>query len=348
MKTEEAVDLGSREGSGEGGAVWELNNVEGSVGGVHDHGELHGVVGWADEVVGRSTWSVGVKSRLAAVITWGKNLDDVELSAARSPARAGRLAVLEGTWDLSVEHPDGWHVAVECAGGVVWHLELEHEDLVCAIESVVGDGAWADVAAVIAGAWAVGHDGELLVGADQLVAEDAWGRSTSSAVGVEVGEGVSVVGVESARAFTSVVAKEDNSIGAAGLSIVEADTRVCSVWINGLLVLVDLWRSGLDASSLGHWGLSSGYLCWLGWNLGGGRSSSWAEPVVLPGDNLSVNGGGDGVWLGLLLLVELGVSVATSVWSADVGTLGRTARLGVGGDLLELHRATEVKRNLLV
>ena len=113
-------------------------------------------------------------------------------------------------------------------------------------------------------------------------------------------------------------------------------------------MLVDLWRSGLDASSLGNWDLSTGNLCWAGWNLGGGRSSSWAEPVVLPGDNLSVNSGGDGVWLGLLLLVELGVSMATSVWSAEVGALGRTARLGVGGDLLELHWATEVERDLLV
>lgn len=229
MGAEEAVDLGSGERAREAGAIWELDNVEGSVGRVHDHGELHGVVGWADEVVGRTAWSVGVESRLAAVLTWGKNLNDVKLTAAGSPARAGRLAVLEGTWDLSVEHPNGWHVAVESAGGVVWHLELEHEDLVSAIESVVGDGAWADVAAVIAGALTVSHDGELLVGADELVAEDGWGRSTSIAVGVEVGEGVSVVGIESARALSSVVAEEDNSIGAAGLSIVEADTGVCSV-----------------------------------------------------------------------------------------------------------------------
>lgn len=348
MGAEEAVDLGSGEGTREAGAIWELNNVEGSVGGVHDHGELHGVVGWTDQVVGRSAWSVGVESRLAAVLTWGKSLNDVELSAARSPARAGRLAVLEGTWDLSVKHPDSWHVAVESARGVVWHLELEHENLVCAIESVVGDSAWADVAAVIAGTLTVGHNGELLVGGDELVAEDGWGRRTSVAAGVEVGEGASVVGVEGARALSSVVAKEDNSIGAAGLSIVEADTGVCSVCINGLLVLVDLWRSGLDASSLGNWDLSIGNLCWVGWNLGGGRSSCCAEPVVLPGDNLSINGGGDGVGLGLLLFVELGVSVATSVWSAEVGALGRTARLGVGGDLLELHWATEVERDLLV
>lgn len=113
-------------------------------------------------------------------------------------------------------------------------------------------------------------------------------------------------------------------------------------------MLVDLWRSSLDASSLGNWDLSTGNLCWVGWNLGGGRSSCWAEPIVLPGDSLSIKGGGDGVWLGLLLFVELGVSVATSVWSAEVGALGRTARLGVGGDLLELHWATEVERNLLV
>ena len=348
MGAEEAVDLGSGEGTREAGAVWELNDVERSVGRVHDHGELHGVVGWADKVVGRAARSVGVESRLATILAWGKNLNDIELSAARSPARAGSLAVLEGTWDLSVEHPNGWHVAVESGGGFVWHLELEHEDLVCAIESVVGDGARADVAAVIARALTVGHDGELLVGADQLVAEDGWGRSASVAISVEVGERVSVVGVEGARALSTVVSEEDNSIGAAGLGIVKADTGVCSVWINGLLVLVDLWRSGLDASSLGSWALSTGNLIWVGWNLGGGRSSSWAEPVVLPSHNLSVNCGGDGVWLGLLLLMELGVSVATSVWSAEVGAFGRAARLGVGGDLLELQWATEVKRDFLV
>ena len=205
MGAEKAVDLGSGEGTREAGAVWELNNVDGSVGGVHDHSELHGVVGWADKVVGRSAWSVGVESRLAAVLTWGKNLNDVELSAARSPARAGSLAVLEGTWDLSVEHPDGWHVAVETVAAVHWHVELEEEDLVAALEAVVSHGTWTNVAAVIAGALTVSHDGELLVGADQLVAEDGWGGSASVAISVEIGEGVPVVGVEGARALSAVV-----------------------------------------------------------------------------------------------------------------------------------------------
>jgi len=77
---------------------------------------------------------------LHTLVTWSKDLKDVKLAASTRPARTVGLTVLQSTWDLSVEHPDGGHVhwVVDVGGGLagVGHLELEEEGLLGAVESL--------------------------------------------------------------------------------------------------------------------------------------------------------------------------------------------------------------------
>ncbi|KFX91561.1 hypothetical protein V490_05835, partial [Pseudogymnoascus sp. VKM F-3557] len=188
---EELRHLVRGQAGGEGSIIAELLDVCGAIGAVEDNSHLDSSAGRASEVIRASTGGVGVQGRLAAVITRHQDLSDIELSASRSPARARLLAVLEGTWDLSVQHPDGGHVGVESRGGVLGHTELEEEDLVCAVEAVVGYGAGTSVAAAVASdALLVGEDGEFLVAADEGVSEDGGGGGAAGALGVEVGQGV--------------------------------------------------------------------------------------------------------------------------------------------------------------
>lgn len=103
-----------------------------------------------------------MQGALAEQAAGAQDLDDVELAAVAVPARAG--SVLGRARDLGVKHPDGGHVAVEARVAVERHGEFEEEDLGRAAEAVVGDGAWADIAARVAVRAAdVGHDGEFLV-----------------------------------------------------------------------------------------------------------------------------------------------------------------------------------------
>lgn len=350
MEGKEVVDLAGGKRAWEVGALWENLDVDGAISRVHDDSNLHEAVGWATDPVGGTSWCVGVEGRLATLLTWGEDLDDVELAASRVPAGAGRLAVLKSTWDLGVQHPDGWHVAVEAVVSIVWHVELEHEDLVSAIESVVGNGAWANVATVAVGALAISEDGELVVRLDQGVLEDGWGAGATSAISVEVGKRHAVVVVEDTGALATVVAEEGQSIGDAGGSIVEADASIGGVWINGLGGL-DLWCHslgdiGVDNVSV-NWAVIGSWWSLSSWCSGWSSGGSWlSEPVVLPGDNLAVDGGGNPV---SALLVELLVSsVSACMWSTVDLALLTTTSLGVGSDLLEVHWSTEVKGDLLV
>lgn len=88
----------------------------------------------------------------------------------------------------------------------------------------------------------------------------------------------------------------------------------------------------------------------------GGRGLA-AEPVVLPGDDLAVNGGRDPVGAPLLPLLLPG-RVDAVVAVGGLGLLGRRCRLvalplalarwGVDGEFLEVEGAAKVKRKLRV
>ncbi|KFY68359.1 hypothetical protein V496_01129 [Pseudogymnoascus sp. VKM F-4515 (FW-2607)] len=350
-RAEEGGDLLSAQAGGEGGVVAQLLDVCGSVGAVEDDSQLHGAAGRASEVVGASTRGVGVEGRLAALITGHQDLGDIELSASGGPARAAGLTVLEGTWDLGVQHPDGGHVGVEAGGGVLGHAELEEEDLVGAVEAVVGDGAGADVAAAVAlDALVVGEDGELLVAADKGVGEDGGGGGATGALGVEVGEGVTEDVVEDAGSVSAVVAEEGQAVEGLGLGVVVTAAGVGGVGVSGLLLLlVGNWGgwlgSGSHGGGLGVLDLSSS------WGGGvGGDSAAGAEVVVLPGLDDTVDGGGHDVGALLDGLLERArVEGLVAVAAVGVGVaLGGAGGLGVGGDLLEGDGATEVEGDLLI
>lgn len=284
-----------------------------------------------------------MEGRLAAVVTRDQDLGDIKLSASGSPARAGSLAVLEGTGDLSVQEPDSGHVGVEAGGGVGGHAEFEEEDLVSAVEAVVGDGSRASVAAAVAGdTLGVGEDGEFLVAADQGVVEDGGGGGAAGTLGVEVRQRVAEDVVEDTGAGAAVVAQEGQAVESLGLSIVVTAASVRGVRVSGLLLLGSCDDWGLDSGSSGNCGRG-------GISLGSGSCGGAAKVVVLPGRDLSVDGGGDDVTLLDGLFERARVEGLVAVAAVRVGVaLGGAGGLGVGGDLLEGDGAAEVEGDLLV
>lgn len=103
----------------------------------HEHGGLHRRGRRAQEVIRVAALRVAVDGRLAARVARVEDLEEVELAAARRPARAVGRAVLQGPRDLRVQHPDGGHVCVYGRGDrVVRHGEFEEEELRGAGEAV--------------------------------------------------------------------------------------------------------------------------------------------------------------------------------------------------------------------
>lgn len=117
---------------------------------VKEQGSLDGTIGRASEVVAVTTSNVAMKGGLASCIASSEDLKDVKFTASTLPAGAVRVTVLQSTWDLGVEHPDGWHVhwVIDALTGlaIVGHAEFEEERLAWAVPAVVSDSAVANVA----------------------------------------------------------------------------------------------------------------------------------------------------------------------------------------------------------
>ncbi|KFY85260.1 hypothetical protein V500_08570 [Pseudogymnoascus sp. VKM F-4518 (FW-2643)] len=353
-RIQEGGDLIRRQARGEGGVIAQLLDVGRAIRAIEDNRQLERATRRARKVIRATTRRVGVEGRLAPIIARDQHLCDIKLSASASPARARRLAVLQGARDLSIQQPHGGHVGVEARGGVGGHAEFEEEDFVCAVEAVVGYGSRARVAAAVArDALGVGKDGEFLVAGHEGVGEDGGGGGPAGALGVEVGEGVAEDVVEDAGAVAAVVAEEGQSVEFLGLGVIVPAARVGCVGVGGLLLLggggCDDGGGGSSSASLGLGGDiiddSSG-----GGGGGSGDGAAGAKVVVLPGNDLAVNGGSHG--LGALLVGLLdgaGVEGLVAVAAVGVGVaLCGGGGLGVGGDLLEGDWAAEVEGDLLV
>ena len=284
-----------------------------------------------------------MEGRLALVVTRSENLDEVGLTTASAPA--GAFAVLAGAGDLAVESPDGGHVAVETSVTVEGHLEAEEEDLVGAGEALVGDVlGTGETASLVAGL--AGPDGELLVTLDDAGLEDLGLGAAAGTFGVQVRERAALSAVslsewfalpesrslrqmvnlriKDTRALATVIAEEDHVVSNTILGVVVSDTvpvlagaadLVLEVGNRALggLVLGRLGR--LVAGGLGRLGLGGGSSSRGGvdWGRGIGGSGSAAEPVVLPRDDLAVNGGDDHVGLSRALVLALRVEVSVAV-----------------------------------
>ncbi|KFZ11200.1 hypothetical protein V502_07683 [Pseudogymnoascus sp. VKM F-4520 (FW-2644)] len=351
-RIEEGGDLIRRQARGEGGVIAQLLDVGRAIRAIEDNRQLERATRRARKVIRATTRRVGVEGRLAPIIPRDEHFCDIKLSASASPARARRLAVLKGARDLSIQQPHGGHVGVEARGGVGGHAEFEEEDLVCAVEAVVGYGSRARVAAAVArDALGVGEDGEFLVAGDEGVGEDGGGGGAAGALGVEVGEGVAEDVVEDAGAVAAVVAEEGQPVELLGCGVVVPAARVGGVGVGGLLLL---GGGGCDDGGGGGAGLGLGGDN-IGDSSGGGGGGSGdgaagAEVVVLPGNDLAVNGGSHGISALLVGLLDgTGVEGLVAVAAVGVGVaLCGGGGLGVGGDLLEGDWAAEVEGDLLV
>lgn len=365
------VDRGGVETFREVGTGRELTDAHAGSGLVEDNSVTDEAVSGTLEVVAGAATVGQVKSRLALIITRSKNLDEIRLATAGSPARA--VAVLSSAGDLAVQGPDGGHVAVEAAVAVHGHFEAEEEDLVSAGETLVGDVlGTGESAGLVAGLAA--PDGEFFVALDEAGLEDLGLGAATGAVSVQVGKGVAPgadivlaenpksskgedwnLRVELARALTTVVAEEDNVVCNTIFGVVVCYTVPVFAAVADLVLEVGkraLGRRGRRGLRLGWLGLNgrgSGRRGILDWSGSISGSSGATEPVVLPRDNLTVDGGNDHVGaLGLALGVEVSVAVAAGVdvrrGLLDVTLLG--GRRVIDGNLLELEGTTEVKRKL--
>lgn len=336
----------------------------------HDHGGLDGVVAGAVEVVGRTALVVAVQGGLHALVAGGQDFEDVELAAARGPARALRVAVLEGTGDLRVQHPDGGHVdrvvLADALLAVVGHLEFEEEGLVGAGEAVVRDGAGTAVAARVALAFLVGHDDDLVLGRELAVIENLGGGAAALAVGAGVREGVAEGVVEDAGAGAAVVVQEDEAVGVAlAGAVVGLTTPVATGGgatkdaVNDVAARRAGGRRGRGRRRRGGGGRGAGVrasVVGLVLDRGGsggsvGAGGLLAGVVVGPADGLAVDGGVDHVAeVGVgLTLVGVGVSVGVATGggaTADLVLGGGRVAGGVDGELLQLGGTTDVDGDL--
>jgi hypothetical protein len=337
---------------------------------LHDQDGLDGVVARAVEVVAAATLVVAVEGRLHALVTGSENLEDVEFATARGPARALGVTVLESAGDLSVEHPDGGHVdgVVDVGAGlaIVGHLELEEEGLLGTAETVVSDSARTSVAAAITLALLVGHDDDLVGGANLAVLKDLGGRAATLAVAASVGERVAERVVEDTGARATVVVQENETISIARLGVVVSLTVPVATGGGGAKKAVKktagrLGGRGRRRSSVrgrgsrvsggsgGGNSLGAGVGTGVGLvlDLGSGRRSS-AGVGVGPADGLAIDGGVDHVASGGITLVgvSVGVSVTASGGRAALGLAGGRAARGVDGELLQLGGATDVHGHL--
>jgi hypothetical protein len=355
-------------GATELGAVVEDLDVDVVV--LHDQDGLDGVVARAVEVVAAATLVVAVESRLHALVTGSKNLEDVELAAAGGPARALGVTVLESAGDLSVEHPDGGHVdgVVDVGAGlaIVGHLELEEEGLLGTTETVVSDSARTSVATAVTLALLVGHDNNLVGRANLAVLEDLGGRAATLSVAAGVGERVTEGVVEDTGAGATVVVQENETISIAGLGVVVSLTVPVATGGGRAKKAVkkatgrlggrsrrgggvrgrSSVRGGRGGGSLGA-GVGTGVGHVL--DLRGGRRSSGSAAVgVGPADGLAIDGGVDHVaHFGFTLVgVSVRMGVTASGGGAALGLAGGRAARGVDGELLQLGGATNVHGHL--
>ena len=113
-----------------------VQDLDADVAALHDNRELDGSVCRASEVVRAAPSLIAVEGALGAEIPRVKNLKDVEFSASRRPAGAFCLAILQRARDLSVEHPQGWHVGIEALRSVRWHGEFKEESLLDTVPTI--------------------------------------------------------------------------------------------------------------------------------------------------------------------------------------------------------------------
>jgi hypothetical protein len=153
--------------------------------------------------------------------------------------------------------------------------------------------------------------------------------------------------VENTRTSSTVVSEEGETVQGLGFCVVVTGTLECSGWVgNGAGLLGG--SSGGDGCDdiVDDWGGSSGDI--------GGRSLRISKVVVLPRDDLPVDGGDDHVRGALLhsglclsgAFVELLVTVAAALDVGVAALLGGGER--VGCELLQGDWATEVEGNLLI
>lgn len=102
-----------------------------------DNSSFDGSLDGAIEIIRRAASGCHMQSRFAAKIPRVEDLEDVELTTARGPARTvGISAVLGCQRDLGVVEPDGWHVAVEASLAGEGHREFHEENLMIATKAI--------------------------------------------------------------------------------------------------------------------------------------------------------------------------------------------------------------------
>lgn len=192
---------------------------------VNENGStLESTAGWSLKVVRRTTTTTGTTVGTLTVVqgsnhlvgTRREDLEQVQLTTASRPTRALDLTVLQSSWDLGVQQPDGRHVTVETGVTAVRrHGELKDKDLLVTTETVVSWGTLSVVATVtivLTTTLGAREDDELGVGVQGSLLQDNRSRRTTRCIGVTVTQRVTEAGRPDTRTRTTVVVKENNVV----------------------------------------------------------------------------------------------------------------------------------------
>lgn len=162
-----------------------------------------------------------MKSSGKAVVAAVQDLPEIELTAARRPARARLGTVLQGTGDLSIKQPNSRHVSVETRGRVVTrHAELENKHLLSTTETVVGNSVGAVVTTRVTLALVAREDDELVVATDGGLGQYLRARGSRDTIRASIRERVAKLEIEGTRSTATKVVKENQIVGRLGLGIV--------------------------------------------------------------------------------------------------------------------------------
>jgi hypothetical protein len=317
---------------------------------IEDDRHLDRGIDRAIKVIRIAAGDIPVHGGLAAPVAGIEHLEDIPLATAGLPARTLGAAILERVGDLRVEDPRRGHVLVPARGAGDGHVELEEEELLGAVEAVVGHAAGPGRAAVAALTGPVGHEDELVAVAEHLVGEDLGRGRAGLGIGGGVGERVAEELVEDAGALAAHVVEEGEAFG--GLLLGAVVGLAAPLPVSGIHRGCGCFGGGLVGSLAG----GAVGCC--------GRSGlGTASILVGPGYDFTINCGNDHVTnsaffaadavlldlTGFVLIASVAVDMAILSYPVrarlDVSLPGARS-WSVEGEMLEVERAAEMPGNL--